>query len=241
VKQENVNTKLNYYEVLDVKENATRKEIVDGYQKAKAVYSKDSMALYSLYSDDDSNNMLNLIEEAYQVLINPQRRDLYNKEHNISGHRSVVNIFFDKPGEMKRAFIETPNFKKATSEYDSDHHEINKPAFRAYVSISKQEMGLSPPEYKDDDKMDEKIKTEEVFKGDFFAEIRKYKNIPLGYVSNRTKIAIYHIEALEREDYPSLPVRVYVMGFVKAYAKLLGLDAAKACKAYMERYDKVHV
>ncbi|HOW17227.1 MAG TPA: DnaJ domain-containing protein, partial [bacterium] len=69
---------INYYEILEISENATRKEIVEAYQRAKAVYSKDSMALYSLYSDEESNNMVNLIEEAYQVLINPQRRELYN-------------------------------------------------------------------------------------------------------------------------------------------------------------------
>ena len=232
---------LNYYEILDVKENATRKEIVEAYQKAKATYNKDSMALYSLYSDDDSNNMINLIEEAYQVLINPQRRDLYNKEHNIIGHRSVVNIFFDKPGEMKRAFVETPNFKKTTDDHEGEHPEINKPAFKAYVSISKQEIGAGVPEYKENDDMEQRIKDEEMFKGDFFAEVRKYRNMSMGYVANKTKIAMYHIEAIEREDYPSLPVRVYTMGFIKTYAKLLGLTADKACKAYMERYDKLHV
>ncbi|MFH1223742.1 MAG: helix-turn-helix domain-containing protein [Pseudomonadota bacterium] len=231
----------NYYQVLDIKENATRREIVEAYQKAKAIYSKDSMALYSLYSGDDSSNMLNLIEEAYQVLINPQRRDLYNKEHNISSNRAIVNIYFDKPGEMKRAFVETPNFRKPEDTHDSDHPEINKPAFKAYVSISKQEITSETPEYKANDIMDERIKTETEFNGNFFAEVRKYRNMSLGYVSNRTKIPIYHIEALERDDYKLLPAKVYAAGFVTAYSKLLGFNVEKACKSYMERYDKVRI
>ncbi|HBK11494.1 MAG TPA: hypothetical protein DDZ32_01535, partial [Gammaproteobacteria bacterium] len=33
------------------------------------------------------------------------------------------------------------------------------------------------------------------------------------------------IEALEADDYQSLPSRVYVNGYVRAYAKMLGLDA----------------
>ena len=33
------------------------------------------------------------------------------------------------------------------------------------------------------------------------------------------------IEALEADDYQSLPGRVYVNGYVRAYAKMLGLDA----------------
>ena len=235
----NKKNKLSYYEVLDVKENATRKEVVEAYQKAKGIYSKDSLAVYSLYSPEDSTDMLNLIEEAYQVLINPQRRELYNKEHNINSHRSVVNIFFDKPGEIKRAFVETPNFKKMPEDdFLDESPEINKEAFKAYVSISKQDMAPSLPDYKVNDNLEAKIKAEENFNGEFFAEIRSYKNMSLGYVSNKTKVPIYHIEAIERDDYSILPARVYTMGFIRSYAKLLGFDVEKATKTYLERYDK---
>jgi curved DNA-binding protein CbpA len=183
--------------------------------------------------------MLSLIEEAYQVLINPQRRELYNKEHNINSHRSVVNIFFDKPGEIKRAFVETPNFKKMPEDdFMDDTPEINKEAFKAYVSISKQDMTPSLPEYKTNEDIEARIKAEENFNGEFFSEVRAYKNMSLGYVSNKTKVPIYHIEALEREDYASLPARVYALGFIKTYSKLLGFDSEKASRVYIERYDK---
>ena len=235
----NKKSKLNYYEILDIKENSTRKEIVEAYQKAKGIYGKDSMAVYSLYSTEDSDDMLNLIEEAYQVLINPQRREMYNKEHNINSHRSVVNIFFDKPGEIKRAFVETPNFKKMPEDdFLDDTPEINREAFKAYISISKQDMTPSLPEYKTNEDMEARIKAEEIFSGEFFAEVRAYKNMSLGYVSNKTKVPIYHIEALEREDYASLPARVYTFGFIKTYSRLLGFDAEKASRVYIERYDK---
>ena len=35
---------------------------IEAYQKAKGIYGKDSMAVYSLYSNDDSTDMLTLIE-----------------------------------------------------------------------------------------------------------------------------------------------------------------------------------
>ena len=197
------------------------------------------MAVYSLYSNEDSVEMLNLIDEAYQVLINPQRRELYNKEHNINSHRSVVNIFFDKPGEIKRAFVETPNFKRVPDDdILEETPKINKEAFKAYVSISKQDMAPTLPDYKANDDVEVRIKTEINFSGEFFAEVRAYKNMSLGYVSNKTKVPIYHIEAVEREDYSALPARVYTLGFIKIYAKLLGFDQEKASKAYIERYDK---
>jgi len=231
----------NYYEILNVGKDATRKEIVDAYQKAKSTYEKDSMALYSLYSDDESENMMNLIEEAYQVLINPQRRNLYNREYNISSTRSVVNIVFDKPGEIKRTFIETPDFKQAskTGKTESkDDSKINKVAFKAYASTVAKENTLETPEYNIDEEMEEQIRKEHFFSGDFFARVRIYKNMSFAYVSNKIKVAGYHIEAIEREDFKGLPVRVYARGFLRSYARLLGLDQESAVNAYMERYDR---
>lgn len=239
MKKNKVKANANYYDILDIREDATRKEILEAYQKAKAVYNRDSMALYSLYSDDESSNMINLIEEAYQVLINPQRRDFYNKEHNISSNRSVVNIIFDKPGEMKRTFVETPNFKRSSTEEEADESiKVNKTAFKAYATITKQDADNNPPEYKINEDMEKKIGTEKDFKGDFFAEVRKYKNMSYVYVSNKLKVAVYHIEAIEREDYSALPAKVYVRGFLKSYAKLLGFDVEKASTVYLARFDK---
>ncbi len=227
---------MNYYEILEVSENATRKEIVVAYQRAKSVYSKDSMALYSLYSDEESGDMAHLIEEAYQVLINPQRRELYNREHNISSHRSVVNIIFDKPGEIGRSFIETPSFSDAQN--SCENPKINKVAFKAYVSVSRNELGSKAPNYKEDESFEANIREEEEFSGKFLMETRKYRNINLDYMSSVTKIAIYHLEAIEREDYKSLPARVYIRGFIKSYAQALGIDWKKVVSAYIQRYDK---
>jgi curved DNA-binding protein CbpA len=232
----------NYYEILNVGKDATRKEIVEAYQKAKSTYEKNSMALYSLYSDDDSENMMNLIEEAYQVLINPQRRNLYNREYSISTTRSVVNIVFDKPGEIKRTFVETPDFKNVNSKdvktESKANTKINKVAFKAYASTLSKEEKFENPEYNIDEEMEEQIKKEHFFSGDFFARVRIYKNMSFSYVSNKLKLAVYHIEAIEREDFKALPVRVYTRGFISSYAKLLGLNQDLAVSAYMERYDK---
>ena len=106
------------------------------------------------------------------------------------------------------------------------------------MSIAKQESAKEPPEYKADDGFETKMREEENFSGSFFTEVRKYKNMNLGYISSLTKIAAYHLEAIEREDHKSLPAKVYVRGFVKSYAKALGLDVDKTVTAYMQRYDK---
>ena len=51
-------------------------------------------------------------------------------------------------------------------------------------------------------------------------------------------VAIYHLEAIEREEFSALPAKVYVRGFLRSYAKLLGFNSEKATNAYMARFDK---
>lgn len=50
-----------------------------------------------------------------------------------------------------------------------------------------------------------------------------------------TKIRIAYLEALERGDYGVLPGVVYAIGFLRSYARFLGLDA----DALVDRYRKI--
>lgn len=51
-------------------------------------------------------------------------------------------------------------------------------------------------------------------------------------VENETKIRAKFIEALENEDYKTIPGEVYVKGFLKAYAEMLGLPGDSILTAY---------
>ena len=56
----------------------------------------------------------------------------------------------------------------------------------------------------------------------------KEERVRLGYsleeVEEETKIRKYYLEAIENENFAVLPPKVYAVGFVKRYAKFLGLD-----------------
>lgn len=70
-----------YYEILDVKPDASQNEIRQAYFRAKAAYGKDSAALYSLFDDHESRLVIETIEQAYLVLSNPDKRKEYDKVH----------------------------------------------------------------------------------------------------------------------------------------------------------------
>lgn len=72
-----------YYDVLDVKPDSPPQEIREAYLRIKATYNKDSVALYTLISSAEREDTLRMIEEAYEVLSNPQRRRDYDRSFGL--------------------------------------------------------------------------------------------------------------------------------------------------------------
>ena len=225
----------NYYDLLEIPENATRKEIIQAYQKSKAVYSNDSMALYTLYSNEDSDGILNAIEDAYRILTNSERRERYDQDNNLNQSNATVRISYDKPGYMKRTLLDIPSFL---------NEEINVVGSKKYIMKSnenkKTELGFKVeiPIYESDDTFEKKIQNETEFTGLFLKEVREYKNISYSFIASKTKISSFFIKCIEEETFKHLPARVYLNGFLKNILQILGLPVNKATQAYMKRYDK---
>lgn len=74
--------------------------------------------------------------------------------------------------------------------------------------------------------------------GKLLKETRTKNNIPLEDVANKTKININILRALEKENIETLPNKTYVKGFVKNYAKTIGLDLNQAIEAYELLYKE---
>ena len=69
--------------------------------------------------------------------------------------------------------------------------------------------------------------------GEKLRNARLENGITLTEVENETKIRRKYIVALENEDFDVLPGKVYVKGFLKNYARFLGLDG----NALVEEYE----
>src|SRR4051812_44102623 len=82
----------NYYEILDVKPDASQQEIRQAYFRIKAAYSKDSAALYSLFDEQETRHVLERVEQAYLVLSNPEKRKEYDKVHGFLKASDVLPV-----------------------------------------------------------------------------------------------------------------------------------------------------
>lgn len=63
-----------------------------------------------------------------------------------------------------------------------------------------------------------------MFVGEKLREARLIQGITLEIVEDETKIRKFYLESLEKGKHASLPPEVYAVGFVKRYAKFLGLN-----------------
>lgn len=80
------------------------------------------------------------------------------------------------------------------------------------------------------------ISPETQFTGALLTRAREAQGIELQDIVQQTKIAPMHLRAIEAEDFSELPAQVYVSGFLKQIAKVLGLDSAQVAKTYLKRF-----
>jgi len=70
----------NYYEILNISPDAFVADMDTAYARAKELYGKDSVALYSLYSEQERTAMLESLDKAYKTLSDPEKKRLYDEK-----------------------------------------------------------------------------------------------------------------------------------------------------------------
>ncbi len=70
--------------------------------------------------------------------------------------------------------------------------------------------------------------------GECLKKVREKNGLSLEQVTSRTRIPASHLHALESEDFANLPAKVFVKGFVRSYAKVLGLDEEETLQRFLE-------
>ncbi|MCP4602024.1 MAG: P-loop NTPase [Proteobacteria bacterium] len=81
------------------------------------------------------------------------------------------------------------------------------------------------------------LRDDQMVNGAFLGEIRRQRGIELEDISNRAKISIAYLKAVEEERFDDLPETVYVRGFVTEYARYLKINPTRAVADFMATYD----
>ncbi|MBT7608185.1 MAG: DnaJ domain-containing protein [Bacteriovoracaceae bacterium] len=207
----------NYYEILEIPTDASAEEAHQGYIKTKNAYSNDSLALYSLMSQEECSSILELIDEAYTVISDPKRRIIYDEIRGInqtmSGPRKTVTYDIPTPGKE-----------------DVVTHESSNASNMMAKIVAKNRFAL---EYPIDEEFEKKIEQTTKFTGELLRKIREYKQVDIPRLSDMTKVSKTYIRHIEDENVDKLPAFVYARGFVYQYAKCLKLNPELVATSYI--------
>ena len=211
-----MNTELrqNYYEILDIKENATQQEIHAAYEKAKMTYSNDNKALSSVFSSEEANELRKLIDEAFQVLSNNDYRNVYEKRV-LANTYAPIDLTVEAIKEASDNLFE----KAAPPMVDL---EIIEPSEAPVVDFEFENLIAGKREWAGED----------------LKQVREYRKLSFDELTDITKINPWYIAAIEKMDAANLPVEVFVRGYVLQVAKALGLKDKVVADSYMRLFRK---
>lgn len=210
-----------YYEILELTPSAGPTDIYNAYQRARSTYSPNSPAIYSMFTPEEAQQLMALIEEAYQTLSHQARR----KEYDI------------KIGLAQAAPKPIPQKPMQSSAKAKEQQWIGE------VRVAKKKDDLpqgfartkfSVYEIKPD--VEREINAINECDGLFLQKIRLYKGVTLDQMSDEIRVIKSTLVALEANDLDALPVAVFTRGFVMQMARVLGLDERRIADAYMKYF-----
>jgi flagellar biosynthesis protein FlhG len=76
------------------------------------------------------------------------------------------------------------------------------------------------------------------FTGALLKQVRESQRLTLLEISQRTKISVGYLRALEEDDFARLPALVYASGFVRELARSLKLDPQQVSRTYLTRFRR---
>jgi hypothetical protein len=207
-------TRLNYYEMLDLKPEATFFEIRHAYNTALQIYKDESLSSYSFFSPDERKEILSLLEKAYLTLINEKERQRYDNE--------LIRL-----GILNEATKKTP-IKTPVSIFD-----INREQGKASATKSTNaELRAKVME----NKFIGEILCQTEISGPDLKKIRNELAVPLERVAQETRIRVDYLSAIEENKIEALPAMVFLKGFIKSYLKCLCLEPVdEICTRYVNR------
>lgn len=68
--------------------------------------------------------------------------------------------------------------------------------------------------------------------GSYLSTIRREQGLDITAIADQTKISLRNLQAIEEDDYSTLPAEAFTRGFYRLYAAILSLDPDEVLKRY---------
>jgi len=211
----------NYYELLEVSPSASSQEIHRAYERIRRVYEPNSIALYSLFSTEETAAIHQRIEEAYRTLVYEDNRHRYD-----ALLLSQTELPEPSPPPPPQKYHQQP--VQPALPLPSENHYLSR-------AEPPQAPAEEPPTPKEESAPVSQFISE--FSGAAIKMLREQRGQSLRNIADETKVGIRYLELIEEDNFQKLPVRAYTRGFLQLYAKALGCNPELVCADYLKRFD----
>ena len=208
-------TEQNYYTLLGIPPKASFGEVQSAYDQALRIYSTDSIATYSLFTQQERERIFSRLLDAYKTLTDSQLRREYDHFLIERGELSPQDIGYPSlkdsnitKGKLREVSKESLIQKEKDTEIENQPSESNLDLFDSQTSVTGKSIKI----------------------------VRAAREISLEEIYRKTNIPKKTLEDIEEEHFEKLPALVYLKGFLKAYAKILNVNQAQMVNGYMKRY-----
>jgi len=182
---------LNYYEMLRVPANASIFDLKQAYTDALAIYEPDSLATYSLFSEEERQAILKTLETAFRTLTDAAQREAYDQSLIAAG------VLDPATRASKQTRKPVPMFEtKGAAGQSHLKRKISQKISDASISQLSRDIAAA-----------------EEISGQDLRKLRLKIGVSLDEIYAATRISISTIKAIETDDYPNLPSALYLKNF----------------------------
>jgi curved DNA-binding protein CbpA len=214
---------LNYYELLEVSPQANSTEIHRAYERTRRIYDPNSIALYSLFTPEETAVIHRRIEEAYRTLLYEANRKKYDQELKAMNQMPEPARPQSPVKKYQPLAMQPPLPLEPENPFPGNDPVMELPS--------------APPPAPPQDQVSPVSPFIAEFTGPVIKVLREHLNLTIRNISDTTKISSRYIELIEEENFSKLPARPYLRGFLMLYAKTLGYDPERLAADYLKRYD----
>jgi len=204
---------LNHYDILRIPAGAEDAEIERAYREALEIYGIDSLITYSLFTDEQRGALLQSIDEAYDTLINPDKRHAYDKDLADSG--VLPTRAAARPPECSAP---PPPVARQLPVRHRDLH--------AWVKNKSQEEAIRS--------LIEDILSHDLVSGRDLMRLREAFGIEIGEIYEKTRIAGSILRMIEEDRFKELPADIFLRNFLKSYAQILQIEPNRIIEGYFK-------
>jgi DnaJ-class molecular chaperone len=205
---------LTFYELLEVGSDASPFEIHHAYKEMFQLYHEDSLASYSFFSREEREEILAKLNEAYSTLMDEKKRSQYDQ---LLIERGVLEEEMQYQRDRKKSSL-FPLSKRPSADTALRIRDRLKTMVSSNAMI-------------------QEILAHDVLSGSDLKKIRDELGVSLEEIAETVKVRMAYLRAIEEDHFEKAPSRIFLKGFVRAYAQYIGLDADMVANRYLKRIN----